>query len=255
MDDALFGETIRRVVATWPPPPFPLGGRDAGGASRDWQTALEPPPPDTRTAFARVLRRVLGRHPGPPRRARTEVLEPGGLGVLPSRCDRLRPSRRALGLPTTLWTQATPVRVRVVEPPASAHVYLDVSGSMLDLLPHLCGLLVPYLAAGRARVYQFSTEVSPLSLAALQQGELETTLGTDARCLFAHALSTPRLRRLLILTDGYTGGPSDEQRHALAERGIGVHVVLPADSAYEHDLGPIATSMTVLPPLLERNHR
>jgi hypothetical protein len=126
---------------------------------------------------------------------------------------------------------------------------------MLHLLPHLCGLLVPYVAAGRARVYQFSTGVSLLTLAALQQGGLETTLGTDARCVFEHALSTPRLRRLLILTDGYTGGPGDDQRLALAERRIAVHVVLPADSAYERDLAPVATSITVLPPLLKRSPR
>ena len=58
---------------------------------------------------------------------------------------------------------------------------------------------------------------------------------------------------MLILTDGYTGAPGDEQRLKLVERGIAVHVVLPADSAWEDDLAPIAASMTILPPLHERS--
>jgi hypothetical protein len=31
LDDPLFGDVVRRIVAGWPPPPFPVTGRDTGG--------------------------------------------------------------------------------------------------------------------------------------------------------------------------------------------------------------------------------
>jgi hypothetical protein len=256
LDDPLFGETVRRIVASWPPPPFPLGGRDAGGDARPWEALLAPPAPDARVAFARLLRLALGRHPGRrTRRRRGRVDVPGGLGVLPDAADRLRPSRRALGLPATLWTQTTSTRARVPERPSAAHVYLDVSGSMQELLPELCHLLAPYVADGTARAFQFSTTVAPLSAAALRRGRLETTYGTDIRCVLDHVLADPRVRRVLLLTDGYTGAPGDDQRRAIEERRVAVHVVLPAESAWRADLEPVARTLTVLPPLRERSAR
>ena len=256
LDDEVFGETVRRIVATWPPPPFPLGGRDSGAAARDWETLLAPPAVDARVAFARLLRLALGRHPGArTRRRRGLVAAPGGLGVLPNPADRLRPSRLALGLPATLWTQTSPSRGRVPERPAAAHVYLDVSGSMQELLPEFCLLLAPYVASGEARAFQFSTEVAPICATALRQGKLETTLGTDIRCVFDHLLADPHVRRALFVTDGYTGRPGDDQRRLIEERRIAVHLVLPAESAYRDDLEPVARTVTVLPPLKERSTR
>lgn len=250
MSDELFGGTIRRIVAQWPPPPFPVAGRDSGGSVSDWLSPLEQPGAATRKAFARTLRRALGHDPGArARRTRTPVDVVGGLGVLPSAADRLAPGRRALGLPGTLWAQRTTTMARIPERPASAHVYLDVSGSMSALLPHLSGLLLPYVQRGEARVFQFSTEVEPLPLAELRRGKLKTTYGTDIRCVFEHALATPRLKRLLILTDGYTGPPSDDQRLAIAERRLAIHVVLPAESAWRRDLETVARTITVLSPL------
>ena len=256
LEDDLFGETVRRIVAAWPPPPFPIGGRDSGGTGEEWETLLRPPSVDARVAFARLLRSALGRHPGArTRRRRGQVEVPGGLGVLPNPSDRLRASRRALGLPATLWSQPTRSRARIPERPAAAHVYLDVSGSMTYLLPELCQLLAPYVSAGEALAFQFSTEVTALAASRLRRGELETTFGTDIRCVFAHILGDPHVRRALVLTDGYTGPPGDDQRRLLEERRIAVHVVLPAESAYRDDLEPIARTVTILPPLTERSSR
>ena len=56
-------------------------------------------------------------------------------------------------------------------------------------------------------------------------------------------------RRILVLTDGYTGKPSADVAASVAARGLRVHVVLPAESAWHDDLADTAASMTVLPPL------
>ncbi len=88
-----------------------------------------------------------------------------------------------------------------------------------------------------------------MPLAKLRRGELTTTVGTDVRCALEHALAERSLRRLLLLTDGYTGEPPDHLRAELEARRLALHVVLPSESAYRDDLERVATSLTVLPPL------
>jgi hypothetical protein len=250
LDDPLFGDVIRRIVAAWPPPPFPLDGRDAGRPSDDWSVALAPAPEAARRAFAKLLHRTLGPHPGAAtRRRRSLVVEPVGRGPLPNASDRLAPARRRLGLPPTLWAASGPVAVRRPDPPASAHVYLDVSGSMAELLPHVAGLLLPYVAAGQASAFQFSTEVEPLPLASLRAGSFRTTGGTNVRCVLEHLLAAPRVRGGVLLTDGYVGTPPPDLAAEVRARGLRLHVVLPADAGWTRDLEPLAASVTLLPPL------
>jgi hypothetical protein len=250
LDDPLFGETVRRMVEAWPPPPFPLRGRDAGGNAHDWLGALVPPGRDAQRAFASVLRRVLGPCRSPARvQAREEALVPFGRGPLPNAADRTVAARRALGLPTLLQEQSLPRSVRVPNAHGQAHVYIDVSGSMYALLPYLGSLLLPFVAQGIARLFQFSTEVQPLTCDELRGGRFRTTGGTDIRCVFSHALAQPRIRRVLVLTDGYVGEPPHEQLRALEACGLRLHAVLPAESAWTQDLEPYAASLTLLPPI------
>jgi Putative metallopeptidase domain len=253
-DDDLFGDVVRRIVAKWPPPPFPLGGRDAGGALADtWGALLAPPASDVRKAFAATLRKSLGhRAGGLRRRSRVEVPTVSGAGVLPNARDRLAPARRLLGGPTTLWAQPSATRVRVPEHPVSAHVYIDVSGSMSSLLPHLLGLLLPYVVNREAEVFQFSTEIAPLPLDQLRAARLRTTGGTSINCVLEHALATRNVRRMLVLTDGYVGPPRTDLVSLLDERRVRIHSVFPNESAWTRDLEPISDSLTVLPPFVNR---
>ena len=250
LDDDLFGEIVRKIVSAWPPPPVPLSGRDSGGAVHDWQSAFADPPPDARRAFARVLRQVLGPVRGLlDRRAR--VVDADGLtvGVVPSAGDRQHTARVRLGLAPTLWNERRPAPRRGAVPIAQAHVYVDVSGSMQELLPHIASLLLPYVASRQAALFQFSTAVVPLPLAALRAGKLQTTGGTGIDCVLEHALADRRVGRALVLTDGYTGTPRDDLARRVRERGLRLAVVLPAESAWTKDLAGIATTLTTLPPL------
>jgi Putative metallopeptidase domain len=250
LDDPLLGDVVRRIVARWPPPPFPLAGRDIGGAVQGWTAALAPPAEDVRRVFAGVLRRCLGPAPGGVvRRSRVDVAVVGGTGVWPNAADRLAPARRLLGAPATLWAQPATTPARVPERPASAHVYLDVSGSMTELLPRLLGLLVPFVADGRAAAWQFSTTVEPLPLAALRRGRLATTMGTSIDCVVEHLLAHPAVRRAVVVTDGYVGVARADLARRVADTGIRVHAVLPAESAWTADVAALGAAVTVLPPL------
>jgi hypothetical protein len=255
MDDPFMGDVIRRVTKSWPAPPFAVGRNGAGGAGADWAMVVGQSSEDARRAFVNVLKRCLGpRYGSMKRRARSPIPGMAGMNVLPNPRDRLASARQLLGVQGTLWGQPGIVRARLPETPSRSHIYLDVSGSMSQHLSPLLGLILPYVANGQALVYQFSTIVESLPLERLRPGKLRTTQGTDINCVLAHVLAAkPSVRRVLILTDGYTGKPHLEYARQLAERGIRIYAVIPAETSWTHDLKGIARSLTILPPLRPRS--
>ena len=246
--DPLLADVLRRSVARWPKPPFPLGNPGRGGFPSVSDVLPAPAAEAARRAFARLLRRCLVEGPSRERR-RTRVAVPvlGGPAPLPNARDRLAPARRSLGLPATLYAQPATAHAFQREQEGSAHVYLDVSGSMGELLPRLVGLLRPHALAGRAKVFQFSTTVWPLPAAELRRGLITSTGGTNINPVLEHALAAKRVRRILVVTDGVTGLPHPRLAQQLRARRIEVHVVLPAESAHRQQLEGIAASVTVLP--------
>ncbi|HEX2908196.1 MAG TPA: vWA domain-containing protein, partial [Phototrophicaceae bacterium] len=231
--------------------PARLGERGQGGTQHEEMEEVAVATERARRAFSQVLLRCLGpRAGGQRRRAKVPVSSVTGTGVLPNARDRLASARRQLGVPGTIWNQTGTVRARVPEKPSKTHIYLDVSGSMAEVLPHVLGLVLPYVARGQADVFQFSTLVEPLPFAQLQRGYLQTTGGTNINCVLEHALAVvPGIHKALVLTDGATGSPGDDLAERIQAQNIRIYVVLPAESAWEEDLRDIAAFMTILPPL------
>jgi hypothetical protein len=122
-------------------------------------------------------------------------------------------------LPEARWETEHPARA------GSAHVYLDVSGSMyaeMPLIVALLGRLTPYI---RRPFWAFSNIVAP---ARIEQGRLiaSTTGGTSMGCVLAHVART-RPRAAIVVTDGYIEPLSAAQVAATA--GIRLHVILTRD--------------------------
>jgi len=249
LEDPFIRDVLRRVTQNWPPPPFATGKRGNGGELNDLQNSLGDTSEEARRAFARVLQRCLGARQGrQKRRSRTPIPGISGMNVMPNARDRMASARQVLGVQGVLWNQPGMVKARVPETPSRAYVYLDVSGSMNQLLPHLLGLLLPYVTHGQAVTFQFSTRVEPLPLNQLRNGHLRTTQGTDINCVLIHALAAnPQLKKVLILTDGYTGSPRPDLVRQIQASGLKIHAVLPGESAYTQELQRIARSITILP--------
>jgi hypothetical protein len=244
-------DAMGRVIKKWPMTVRQFGSPGQGGAMDDWQLDPYSSSQEMRRAFSNVLRLALGRETGDYRR-KQRLPQQGitGKGVLPNPRDRLVHARKQLGAPRTLWEQEGTYKARVPEKKVHAHVYLDVSGSMSNVLPYLLGLLTPYVSSGKANIFQFSTEVDYLPLRDLRKGLVRSTGGTQINCVMEHMMQHQEtLHRSLILTDGYTGIPYPEHIHQIHVNSTKIHIVLPAESPYQDDLVSIATSMTVLPPL------
>ena len=249
--DELLTEGIKGMVAKWPD-----GGGADDGLMGDWRSSLIPPAQAVNRVFARTLRRCLGPRPGPhKRRSKSPVPEITGAGVLLNPRDRLAPARQLLGAQGLLWNQDGMINARVPETPGKAHIYLDVSGSMMGLLPHLMGMALPYVRSGQAEVYQFSTYVRPMPIEELKTGRFNSGFGTNINCVLQHAIDAgPRLRSLLILTDGKVGFPNRDLVRQIRQRNVQIYAMLPAESASTQILQNIAAKVIVLPPLREGAH-
>ncbi|NQW04474.1 MAG: hypothetical protein HQ485_10660 [Acidobacteria bacterium] len=125
-------------------------------------------------------------------------------------------------VPNAQWDTALPARV------GSAHVYLDVSGSMnaeMPLIVALLGRLRPYI---RRPFWAFSNVVAP---ARIEKGRLvtETTGGTSLSCVLEHITRT-RPQAAIVVTDGYIE-PLEAHSVASAIRDTRLHVIITRDGS------------------------
>jgi hypothetical protein len=250
-------DLFRKVVEDWPAPTIPITGRDQGHEERDFLLRKGPPPEQ---AFRRALRRLLvraGVHAGARSNRRRSVVpeETAVLGVLPEARDRrslalrILTGRSALYRENRLWLTR---RARVPQP--VAHVYLDISGSMNALLPSLAAVFAPLHAAGVVRLFVFSTVVDEVRPGELTGQSLNNTGGTEIDCVAEHILRLPgsrRVRRVVLVTDGYVGQVRQGLRDELCERGIRLFAGITTDGARAHtaDLAPVCHYLEILPPI------
>ena len=248
-------QVVRKVVEGWPPPPNPIAGRDEGHDPRAFfLTSNASAVPE----FLRVLRRLLHR---------VGVLNPSNSNsprswkqinhsremqtVLPQLRDRQATAwKQITGAQPVFYRGTLACRHHRLEPEEVAHAYLDISGSMSGLLPMLGkGLDHPH-QKGEVRLYAFSTVVDAFSpKCPLAKQSVENTYGTDINCVLKHLLQIPRRKcpkRVLIITDGYTGPPQHELISQLKERGVRFYVGLIGDEV-SRELEPIAQHIEHLP--------
>jgi len=155
--------------------------------------------------------RSIAREPSP-RSFTLPVLSPG---------DR-RAALRSLWspfLPDARWDTDHPARA------GSAHVYLDVSGSMCAEMPLIVALLGRLAAYIRRPFWAFSNVVAP---ARIEQGRLiaATTGGTSMGCVLEHVART-RPQAAIVVTDGYIEPLTPAQVAATA--GTRLHVIVTRD--------------------------
>lgn len=206
---------LREVVSAWPNDAKVMLSR---GMGCDVTQFLVPRASVPRAAFLASLRLLL---------MRAGILTPGRRGAYGwkrqqrmERCETVLPNwrdRRAAGWeeltgePPLLYNVETPRLLPRWSPGGTAHVYLDISGSMGSELPMIARALDGLEKAGLCKLFVFSTVVDTVQKGRLLTQKLSNTYGTDANCVFEHALSLPETERpskIVMVTDGYTGYPN-----------------------------------------------
>lgn len=222
------GQALRDMVGNWSVGPLTAERPGQGGTPGSW-VVDRPDPRRVSKEFESVLRRACRPQPDGERQERASSAPLPITSVLPSRHDRRRLARHRLGLDSLLHDNRLDTPSRRLDQPATARVYLDVSGSMTEYVQDFLGPLTAYVSRRLATLWQFSTIVEPLPLDQLRHGRLITTGGTDIDCVLAHALADPTTTSIVVVTDGYVHPPAALLAQQLRDRNVAVEVVLPAD--------------------------
>ena len=82
-------------------------------------------------------------------------------------------------------------------------IYLDVSGSLIQKVPSIIGLLRK-VKGKITLIYTFSTEVHEQTITELLAGKVKSTGGTDFDCIAEHAIEKKH-SKFIVITDGYAG--------------------------------------------------
>jgi hypothetical protein len=210
-------DVVREIVEQWPQPPDPIRGRSHADLVRSTTVAVRRPP-TARAVLRSLIRRVAGER-GAGRRLRAGVVERQAVGAVPTLARRSL-VQRALGFEPLLHPAAAATHARRREG-ERVHVYLDVSGSMAALRSALYGAVLDCAPLVEPTVHLFSSRVVDASLAELQAGACRSTEGTDIACVAEH-MHAHRVRRALLITDGWVGRPRGHHRDILARARLAV---------------------------------
>jgi hypothetical protein len=208
---------VRQIVERWPQPPEPIAGRSLADLLEEERIGTEHKPSNAKI-LASLFRRIA---------------LAGGYGKCISRigetsCEVMTPmpafDRRsivleALGVANLLHCVQIRHRNRIASEPV--HVYVDVSGSIGDLKAALYGALHECREYVHPSVHLFSTEVADVTFAQLRAGVCKSTGGTSIDCVAGH-MRKNRVKRAVLLTDGYVGRPSGTDHSTLARAVLGV---------------------------------
>ena len=233
---------VRSIVEKWPQPPDPIAGRSLSDLIED--TMVRPRQLTKRAVLVSLFRRIGGTRTGrgPHRRRQQETIE---VEMPFPTNDRRSVVLGALGARPLLHRGGLDVSRRLPSG-ERVHVYLDVSGSIGDLKGPLYGAVLACRSFVHPIVHLFSTHVADVTLKQLKRGECRTDWGTSIECVAGH-LAANRIRRAVIITDGYVGRPEGGNRETLSAARLGV--ALTPGSATRDDLDGVADHWLQLPEI------
>jgi hypothetical protein len=212
--EGLVFDMVRTIVEHWPQPPDPVQGRS-------WDELLRfervRPRPSNRGILRSLIRKVAGNRG-------VNLAKGYGVSAVTSATPILTGDRRSVvlrALKTPQLLYRTELTARARERCDRVHVYVDVSGSIGNLKGALYGAVLDCLDVVHPIVHLFSTKVHDISFAGLRTGECRTTNGTSIECVATHIRSC-RVRRAVLLTDGYVGRPGAIAAKTLGGSRLGV---------------------------------
>ena len=237
----LLARAVVEVLRKWPTPPEPLKGRSLEGMLQEARLVPRRGPRN-RAMLRRLIERIAGAGAAAPQVPRPGSVEQVVDTPVPA-FSRRATVLRALGAPVLLHPGSVPRPDRFPDA-ERVHLYLDVSGSMEGLREALYGAALDCRAWLHPVVHLFSTQVEEVTLAELAAGVCRSTGGTDLRCVTAH-LRRHRVRRAVLITDGYVGEPAGADAQVLRAARLGVAYVPGHDT---RALRPYANAEVLLDP-------
>ncbi len=225
---------IRELVARWPRE-LVRSGRDDGGQIREDQIDPAMVKWQVMGIIRRALLSLVEVFGQPIRRFSGEDLVPA---LLPWRTMMDRRGIVTEQLPSAptkiLWLGRLSDRQKTwYEVPT---IYIDVSGSMDDVLPILYGVLLPLRQYIAPQVVLFSTELERIPFSQLKQGVVRSTYGTNISCVTQDIVDRG-IRKALILTDGWVGDIPQMHQRQLRKMDLATVLTTPGDDEWIRSVG------------------
>ena len=221
-------QEVRRIVEQWPRPNNPIKGRSLHDLLLATTVGLAPR--SNRGALTKLLR-TMSMQSG---QGRVRNLHMDSVCVespIP-RLMRRSVVLNAIGATPLLHQEQLNMK-RITPKGEQVHVYLDVSGSVSGLVGALYGAILDNKQFVHPVVHLFSTRVVDVTFKQMLNGDCHTTGGTCIECVAQH-MKKYKVKRAVILTDGFVGAPGVVARRILESVRIGV--ALTPDNSTRRDL-------------------
>ncbi|MCY3853322.1 MAG: hypothetical protein OXG03_07115 [Gammaproteobacteria bacterium] len=210
-------DILMETAETWPKP-----GRGQSWAELVQQAKVDlRPVPGNRSVLRNLLAR-LGRHRSDRGSSTASDAKWSPPTPLPS-LNRRAAVLRALGV-QPMFHPGEAKHLRRTRTNDKAHVYVDVSGSVTDVLPAIYGAVSDCRSWIHPVVHIFSTVVHDLAFQKLQSGQVDTTGGTNIACVAEH-MATHKVSRACIITDGVMTEPESSHLETLRQARLGIALV------------------------------
>ena len=226
MNNPLLKKMLDKVVATWPRDHI-TNGRDLGGNLEDKTIEFAKA---ERTAYIKMKRllRKAGVIQGSVSKNKTSVIYSREDATIPivDYKDRTLLAKSLIYKEPLLYNSTLTSQKIVRESNVQTLVYLDVSGSVVDDINHFATLLLKPYKNKECLLFVFSTIVVPVTYQDFRKGKYQSTGGTSIDCIFNHYFSLPKkkqTKKILILTDGYTGQVNKDLYQKIKDKKIEVY--------------------------------
>lgn len=233
-------DIVRGLVEQWPQPPDPIRGRSLADALATRSLTLEKKNPTNRALLRALIYKVADQRLGGRLLRRRPQATPT-VTAIPV-FSRRGAVLQALGAQLLLYP-GTVNLPRAVPSGEQVRVYLDVSGSMNSVLNALYRAVLDCEALVYPTVHLFSTRIVDITLSELREGKCQTTGGTDIACVAQH-VARYRVRRALIITDGWVGSPGGQHLATLTKAKLAIAYL--GASTNQTDLSAVADYTTTL---------
>jgi len=203
-------DVVRSVVEQWPQPPDPIKGRSLADFLQE--KIIKPVRQKTPREVIRGLILKVADKDINGGFKKISVAPVQWTTPIPQ-LDRRSVVMRHLGFEPLLFNASTHQTTRTYRG-EKVHVYLDVSASMDNIKPALYGAVIDCEAYVHRSVHLFSNKVADISFEELKRGVCKSTYGTSIECVAEH-IQKNRIKRALMITDGWVGKPNGEHLRIL----------------------------------------
>lgn len=232
-------DLVRETVEQWPQPPDPIKGRSLADLLRSSTVA-----PRRHLTRQKILQNLIRKVAGPQGRGRMRQVGQCDVAahVAIPHFSRRSSVLQSLGVPVLLHEAPVAWR-RTVYGSERVHVYLDVSGSMDVVLQALYGAVLDCEQLLWPRIHLFSTKIVDVTPAQLSSGRCCTTGGTSIEVVAEH-LACQKIKRALIITDGWVGRPAGQHHQTLQDTHLAVAYL--GNSINQRDLADVVKHSALL---------